>query len=141
MSFQILDSNNVPVVINALDIEAAEFWNKPVDKKQYANPRPLTGNEFDDAMACSTNWFDMIGYNIHKPEIEGYGDSWIAVKMSMFQVCFNYDLYDYFGTQKDHKTVEAVEKRIQLILNRHKPYFDLIDHWQSKGYKPKQIKD
>lgn len=129
MSFQIINQAGEPLTMHQLDEEAATFWGKPVEKKSYASP---------GAMSQKTNWFDAIGYNIHNPEVTGWGQDWKAVKMSMTQVHFNFALSDYFSA--DHST-EALKKRLDGALAYNKDYFDLIDHWDAKGYKPKRIED
>lgn len=66
VGFQILDENKEAIDINALDVEAASFFNVEVDKERYAAP---AGYGF--------NWYDSIGWRIaFGPE----NASWAEVK-------------------------------------------------------------
>ena len=62
-----------------LDKEAAEFWGKEVDSKNYANPFPeVEGDSFaaiqTNALNRSQNWFDIIGRAIATQE--NYTTGW-----------------------------------------------------------------
>lgn len=122
MSFQILASDDTPIPVNDLDKEAAEFWNTPLDGKWYASPnKGLT----------SVNWFDSIGWNIHHPTVT-WTSGWNNVKCSMMAV------------QTAEYGMLPLEKQQEKLVYANaylKPYFDLIDHWASKGYIPVRIKE
>lgn len=115
MSFQILDSQKQPIIINELDKEAAEFWQIPVDPRMYAK-----------------DWFDIIGYRIHNPIDPRYTSGWNNVKHNMLLVSVG-GLYEHIGNP------EAMTKAMEGIHKFLKPYFDLIDHWAAKGYTPLKI--
>lgn len=122
MSFQIKDSTGNLLTMKQLDTEAAEFWKKEINPKYYASPT--------DSM-WSTNWFDSIGYNIHSPntrEMKNWGnvkDSLLFLQLSGFM----------------NKTVEEQLEKLKEINVYLKPYIELINHWESKGYTPIQIKE
>lgn len=132
MSFQIKNKNGEALTINDLDQEAATFWNKETHPKNYANPIPNTGDEFKDAMNCSFNWFDIIGWHIHNNKANFYKRydntiTWDGVKESM--------LLNAIDVLKDKS------EKLDLIREAYKPMLELIDHWSGKGYIPEQIKE
>lgn len=112
-SFNIIDENNIPLTITQLDIEAAIFWGKPVDKIRYADPTPnfknnydLQGQDLKRAMNKynlyrSLSWFDTIGWLAS----EGY--SW---------------------------------KEMKEDLAYNDEYVNLITYWENKKYKPECVK-
>lgn len=146
MSFQILNSNNEAISLGLLDQEAAAFWGKELKDRQYANPTPLFTNdanlqgiELTRAMARYefsqwSNWFDMVGWNIHHPQTN-YTTGWDNVKCSMWAVQA-YSLYKHIFGDEEHLKLHIEAAKAYL-----KPYFDLVDHWASKGYTPVQVKD
>ena len=71
MSFEIHTKEGEAIPINMLDKEAAAFWGKEVHPKNYANPVKIDPDmkSIDRIRAeMSSNWFDTIGYQIHRPE-------------------------------------------------------------------------
>lgn len=123
-AFQILDANNEPISLITLDELAAAYWNQIIDSKKYAQPEN----------AKLGNWYDSIGWAIaNQYRIFEYGlNNWNAVKQYMFD-CRT-------GPIITMSPEEAGVYCCEIMINC-KPYFDLIDHWKSLGYKPKQIKD
>ncbi len=117
-AFQIVDKDNNPVPINELDKQAAEFWDVELRSRSYACP---TIN--------NTNWYDSIGWKIANPG--RYATGWTQVKMDLLRL----HLEDVAYALVSHTKPLSYEE----ILNSWKPYFDLIDHWASLGYQPKQI--
>ena len=119
-AFKILDKDNNPIPINELDRQAAEFWDKELHPKQYASPEG------------KANWFDTLGWHIAQQNSSHfYGrNTWNTIKLSMF-IGLSYDIVEH--------TNPAVYTQAQI--NYLKPYYDLIDHWASLGYQPKQIKE
>ena len=85
-SFQILNANGQALTMAELDKEAAEFWGKEIDPKNYANPFPDKvadeGASFaermkidrDNALNNAQNWFDIIGRAIANQE--NYTTGW-----------------------------------------------------------------
>lgn len=136
-AFQILDGDNKAISINLLDKEAAEFWGKEVHPKQYANPaKPREANENEiDFLRRSMlgNWFDIIGYQIANPLVE-WTSGWNNVKCTLMSIAL-VDLYKHF------EDMDKTLVHIHAAWEYNKPYFELIDHWESKGYQPKQIKE
>lgn len=123
MSFQILDSNGEAFSMRDLDIEAATFWGKDVHPKHYATPHK------DMVLG---NWFDTIGHMIHSPEDKLYTRGWANVKCSLWTCSIK---SEYNTSEED------LLKLIPVIKESLKPYYDLIDHWDSKGYTPKQVNE
>lgn len=123
MGFQIVNKDNQAIAINELDNEACLFWQFECDAKWYASPKDQWGN-----------WFDMIGYKIHNPIDPNYTTGWDNVKHNMLLVSVG-SFYKYVGNE------EEMNKNMAGVHAYLKPYFELIDHWQSKGYQPKRTQD
>lgn len=146
-SFQIVDKDNNPISIKQLDVEAAEFWNKKVDPKWYANPSP----EGTDVFKQQSNWYDTIGWAIANKG--NYTSGWhnvvndlIAEALGQKFIDFNNkDIVSVAEFKKSGETTlslpEEVEISIFFCLEYYKPYIQLINHWMTKGYQPKQIKE
>jgi hypothetical protein len=132
MAFQILDKDNNPISIAQLDAEAAAFWGKEVHPRYYVSPPQKGESEFIImTRELTSNWFDTIGYNIHyntSTYHKNYqGMTWKMVKESMMLF-----ITDVLSTEPN------------LLINNQKywkDHFALIDHWESKGYQPRQVKD
>ena len=169
-AFQILDKENNPISIKELDRQAADFWNKKVDSKYYANPSKiekfsnpdnLTGEELlrakmkfksNQIISESLNWFDVIGWTIaHKGD---YTTGWHNVVNDLISETLGQCFIDF----KDKATIKVAEFerksgdttlslpgktgiKLYHTLEYYKPYIQLINHWMSKGYKPRQIKE
>lgn len=160
MGFQILNSNGEPISMHELDREAAAFWGKEVRIKYYATPTIYKGDdEFKRAMAdTSGNWFDVIGHAIHYQLHECSG--WANIVATMMATSIGMKFIDTSEGYKDRPvdvkyltatTTDNVNYRInfpeELLMPLYgtmlfyKPYIELINHWQSKGYTPKQVRD
>lgn len=145
-AFQILDKENDPISLTQLDKEAAEFWNKTVDPKWYANPSP----EGTDVFKQCSNWFDVIGYTIANKG--NYTSGWHNVVNDLIAEALGQKFIDFENKdtvkvaefEKSGETTislpNSVETSIYFCLEYYKPYIQLINHWMSKGYQPKQIK-
>ena len=123
MGFQILDKDGNAIIINDLDKEACDFWKQEYDPKFYASPKEMWGN-----------WFDVIGYKIHNPIDPNYTKGWGNVKHNMLLVSVG-GLYQQVGN------IHELHTKISGVNNYLLPYFQLIDHWESKGYQPKKVID
>lgn len=159
MSFQILNKDGEPIPLNDLDREAAAFWGKEYDKKSYADPSPPRKegeNEIDYYRRSRGNWFDVIGFNIHSQY--GWCSGWANIVANMLSAMHMSFIDTSEGYQNRPVKVaefapnpkypgpalflpEEVEVEIYCTLGFYKPYIELINHWQVKGYIPKQIKD
>ncbi len=123
MSFQILDSNNNAIPIKDLDAEACLLWNKDTHPKWYAYPE-IEPTEYPTPeyksrwafISSTTNWFDKIGWLIH----DGM-ESWDDIR--------NYLLDPFKEFPK-----EEIEQYLPVY-----GYINLINHWESKGYKPVRV--
>lgn len=163
MSFQILNKLGEPISIGELDKEAAAFWNKEVHSKQYADPsesKKEGESEIDFLRRSMTsNWFDVIGYTIHNQG--NYTSGWRNIVHTMIS--------DSLGTKfiggKDDESIpvmkmrecievkedgsqaktlhleDEIEEGIYYTMKYYQPYIELINHWHSKGYIPKQVKE
>lgn len=112
-SFQILDRNNEPISINQLDQEAASFWKKEVDEKDFANPFKLKNRILQNAY----NWHTVFVKNI--PNITN--SNWECVTSSIID------------------EVEKGEELKPIMAEIYQPFLDLIKHWEKKGYTLKLI--
>jgi hypothetical protein len=119
MGFQILNKDKQPIDVAVLDLEAANFWNVRVDAVKYAAP------------GKRNTWLDTIGYYISNP-IDPYNSKgWDNVKHNLLLSHLS-DLYKCVGN-------ERIIREVLTAFTYLGPYFALIDHWNSKGYIPKQI--
>lgn len=153
-AFQILNAEGKTLTMAELDKEAAEFWDKEVDPKHYANPFPKEeGNSFSamqtNALNNSLNWFDIIGWNIANQG--NYTSGWQNVAHTMVTktlgeclVSLHKDkpikLAEFIGDDNIHLE-ESCETRLFATLNYFKPFIDLINHWMAKGYTPVKIEE
>jgi len=137
-TFRILNSNNEIIPINDLDKEAAAFWNKEVKPRYYANPTPeftnpdnlqgieLTKAQIKHGFNESINWFDSIGWQIANPSVK-YTTGWDNIKCCLLSI------------HTESLALSTIEEQIIILKSANEyvqPYFDLIDHWVSKGYIP-----
>jgi len=125
MSFEIHDHEGNAIHLVQLDVEASQFWDVEVHNNAYVHP-PLD-------KYYTNSWFDSIGFAISSPE--GYASKehpWDDVKCTLWTIQAR---AMYKLLYKEEFITELNTTRIFL-----KPYFDLIDHWQSKGYIPIKIK-
>lgn len=123
MSFQIWDSEGKALTMKQLDIEVAQFWHPDdptVDPKWYSSPQGNSGS----------NWFDTIGWAIHSPMSKFSGNPWKNVKITLWII----QTEDSWDNDEEKMTKEILASKRWL-----KPYFELIDHWASKGYTPKTL--
>lgn len=121
MSFQILNSEDQPITLYELDKEAAEFWDVKMHDKYYAIPKQ-----------SPTTWFDSIGFAIHHPE--KYTKGWNDIKCTLWTIQSR-SLYDVLMTRS------VMNIKVHNIREYLTPYYKLIDYWEAKGYKPKQIEE
>lgn len=121
-AFQILNKDNQPISLGELDQQAGLFWNQELDPKYYAQP---DGNPLG-------NWFDTIGWGIAHPGNKLYYglNTWEPIKQQMFEV---------HTPSMINLSPEAAGVTCCKLFRGLKPYFDLMDHWSSLGYTPKQI--
>lgn len=161
MSFQILNKEGNAIPINELDKEAAEFWGKQVHLEQYASPfKPEPGmSEMDILRADMTsNWFDVVGRAIHQ---QGFALSgWANVVHTMIAEHISSKFIDSSKGYEDRPVLvpefveeitddaskvyhlpDKIEIKIWGILAYYRPHINLINHWQSKGYTPLQVKE
>lgn len=111
MEFQILNSNNVAVVLNQLDKEAAAFWGVEYNEDHWA--------KFGSGL-FGTDWYNWIGYTIARQPEKGKQE-WGTIIGSVCEtmaICKS-STADYFDS-----------------LESIKPILDLIFYWKSKGYIP-----
>lgn len=141
MGFQIINAQGEPIILAALDKEAAEFWHKKVDPKDYADPSPqaqfegLEGHELARAKIRAvfnrgTNWFDSIGHAIDTDRSITYKQddqhTWNMVRETLLLIQID--------------IVSDTTERIEAARKYLEPYMALIKHWEDKGYKPRRTK-
>lgn len=160
-AFRILDKNGKALTMAELDKEAAEFWNKEVHPKHYANPFPekkvskdasyseAVRIERENALNNTSNWFDIIGWNIANQG--NYTSGWrnvvhtmVAENLGECLVRLNKDkpieLAEFVGDTEMHLG-NSWEEELYATLNYYKPFVDLINHWAAKGYTPIKIEE
>lgn len=120
MGFQIKNKDGEGVLLNTLDKEAAELWGKEVDDDGYAFPG-------DNVIGLS--WFDFIGWKISHPG--DWTKGWDNVKNDLWISALS-------GTMYNKSRAEVAEKALNAF-DYLKPYIDLIDLWESKGYTPHKV--
>lgn len=119
MKFQIRSSDGRPVPFYELDKEAAELWGKPVSTEEYASP-----------YTSDTNWFDSIGWAIANPI--NYTEGWEDVKCTLWTIQSK-ELFRYlYAFQAMNTAIEAIKRYLR-------PYYNLIDLWESEGYTPHKM--
>lgn len=123
MGFQIKNDKGIALSMNELDKEAAEFWGVPVHETNYAHP-------------CNNsigNWFDTIGFNIHRPGT--YTSGWRNVIVTMYQMFSSGYMID--DKQRNNVVIKPIEEQIKRITDINEfmsPYVGLVNHWIAKGY-------
>lgn len=131
MNFQILDANKNPISLIQLNQEAAEIWNLEPHSKYYVKP---SNNHL--------NWFEIIGLAITTKT--NYYSGWKDVVNNLWenqsegtniQGGFNKET----NTLDDISIVPMPLERFNEIVKYLKPFIDLINHWNKKGYQPKKI--
>ena len=153
-SFKILNAEGQALTMSELDKEAAEFWGKEVDPKNYANPFPeVEGNSFAAIRANSLNnaqnWFDIIGRAIANQE--NYTTGWQNVAHTLVVrhlgeclVNLRRDnpikLAEFVGDGDIHLE-ESCEIKLFATLDYFKPFINLINHWMDKGYTPIKVEE
>lgn len=153
-SFQILNANGQALTMKELDKEAAEFWGKEVDSKNYANPFPeVGGNSFAalraNALNNAQNWFDIIGRAIANQE--NYTTGWQNVAHTLVVrhlgeclISLHKDepikLAEFVGDGDIHLE-ESCEIKLFATLDYFKPFINLINHWMAKGYTPIKVEE
>jgi hypothetical protein len=122
MSFEIHTPEGRVIPLKELDKEASEFWKVPLDPdpKFYAHP--------DLPTFYTNSWYESIGWSIGNPEKH---TGWEAVKYKLWQMQIEH-MYKHLFDVNFHAQIEQVKTFL-------KPYFELIDHWESKGYIPIKI--
>ena len=124
MAFQILDKNGEAIPLNTLDKEVVELWDTDYDTKYYAVPKKRSyfpdGIKGEFEYCKQMNWFDSLGYAIHADRLS----TWDGVR-------------EYF----EALYVDMI-KKYELSLKEIVPELvQLIDHWESKGYRPHGFED
>lgn len=160
-AFRILDANGEALTMGELDAEAAAFWGKEVDPKNYANPFPnkvadegasLSEKiriQFENARNNGSNWFDIIGWNIANQG--NYTSGWqnvvhtmVAENLGECLVSLRKDepikLAEFVGDTEMHLE-DSWEMKLYPTLNYYKPFVDLINHWMAKGYIPIKVEE
>jgi hypothetical protein len=134
MEFQIHDEAGKAITMRQLDNEAREFWKlETTEKNKGYSAYPdvnLDLTVMDNIRkALMNNWFDIIGRTIAD---HAECKEWKNVKYKMYMVL----IPESFPT----KSYEFQIVYIKSVNELCKPYFELIDLWESKGYKPIHIK-
>lgn len=119
-AFQICSANGSPIALNTLDEEAANFWQVPLKDREFVSPAQSIGS-----------WYDVIGFAIAYPS-------------SRFTKGFKNAKCTIYNTMLSGLPLEDNDKQVltlQKIQKITKTYFDLIDHWEQKGYTTKKVNE
>jgi hypothetical protein len=128
MGFQISNKEGEALKLNVLDQEAATLWGVELRERSYASPYKPDGTFKTESLITSTNWFDNIGYIIHKLKTS----DWEAVRADYLEV--------YLDGLKKYEGKPDYEQAKEAFLGGHvKAMCDLIDLWKSKGYQPEYV--
>lgn len=120
MSWEIINPAGSVLTIAQLNREARTLW-KTEGTNGFAQPLHEPGLENEHPLDIA-NWYDRVGGGIHNSETAG---NWEEVKDKIIEPWLGLCL-----------TEDIARKQPGV-----KPYLELIDHWDSKGYKPMYIKD
>lgn len=134
MDFEIRFPNGHKVPMNTLNAEAANLWGvnlKSIDE-EYVSPNPLGEVEYGNLAA----WPDVIGLAITTPELVGVipmQQNWKGVRETLFNSQMKSGNVWALSTEE---LVQDIQKTALYL----KPFYELIDLWESKGYIPIRIK-
>jgi hypothetical protein len=156
-AFQIHDANGNAINIKDLDTEAAAFWGKEVEERAYAYPQIRKEGEGSFAYASRKgNWFDIIGRQISRLDEPGWYSEWKEVirrLIDRMETDFIIDSESSDGSKSyriEYGTINAEENvtfsndiliGLYARLSFAKPYIELVQHWEAKGYKPVALKE
>jgi hypothetical protein len=135
-TFQILDKDDNVIPMSTLNKEAAEFWKvELLAKDQFVGPIGNTNIPL-------INWFHTIGSAI--VYCPNYTVKWRSVAAMVYSRMAGEDIlsngYNKGKVEEfDIIDKEEFKKTVMYTYAYAKPYIQLILHWKSKGYKPKQV--
>lgn len=134
MDFQMRFPNGDKVPFETLNAEAANLWGIGIarDKVKYVFPTDLGVIQYDE----NNSWHEMIGLAVMHPQTVGaipMQQTWSEIKETMFNSQID------AGEIWEMKA-ERIQNEIASTVAFLKPYFGLIDLWESKGYNPVRIK-
>ena len=109
MGFQIRNKKGIALSMDALDLEAANFFRVDYDEEKYAKPS-----------AGSPDWYSTVGYAIYGSKKEEKLQ-WSDVIAQILKICLIY-------------TNSLEELEISFIA--YKPFISLCYYWKAKGYTP-----
>ena len=128
MGFQIKNSEGNTIAIKELDQEAATLWEVEIDPEYFSSPIKPDGTLKTLSRMMTCNWFDNIGYIIHK------------LKTSDWEVVRADYLGPYLEGLKKYEGKPDYEEAKKAFLGGHvKAMCDLIDLWKGKGYVPQYV--
>lgn len=165
--FQILNENGQALTLNELDAQAAAFWGKEIDPKEYANPTPefvnnnnLEGEELmrakmKHAFNQMNNWKDAIGWYIaeykgipHPESMTWFDVIHAMIGNGLLNKFYNHETLEKTPLQEslnhiinndDVKIENESFLGLYVTLIYYDKYISLIKHWQDKGYSPKRV--
>ena len=121
MSFAIKRKDGVREELNTIDALACDYFKQKLDTRRYCK------------MPCGGNWFDTIGWAIARQTKNSAAiiDTWDNVKLYIMHTF----TIDFIKLTPEEAGVEMYKRMRYLKV----PY-DFIDHLESLGYTPEQIK-
>lgn len=123
MGFQIVNIEGQEIPLERLDNEISNLWSVPLVEGDYVSPHPEDHKIYGEI----TNWKDYICYHIEypKPCID-----WTTVR------------YRLMSSYVSNLALLSEDDRISLIKSANedlRPYYAVIDYWESKEYQPVYI--
>lgn len=165
-SFMIKDAQGNGIALSELNKEAAKFWNKEIIDNRYVHPYPPTipngDSDKDRKIALNTdvenniswNWKQQIGWTI--ANLDDHTSGWSAVAEQLIRdAIINAVLFEDNDGKLDLLKLDITEDKegitaksstfglyfLDKSLKKYKPFIDLINYFNEKGYIPVQIKD
>lgn len=157
-SFKVLNAEGQAIAIDDLDKEACELWGVEYRDKDYATPfikKPFTNPDNLEGVALtrakliyemdapSLNWFDMIGAKIAYSWYKAV--TWSEIKTEIISGCayhfFNgsSELVATCGDGDDKRLPDELNFKLACYVEFTRPFINLIDHWNKKGYIPVKL--
>lgn len=126
MTIQITNKNNERLFFMQLNREAAEYFHVDNTSAPVAPPnRCYSWYDFlDNIKASCSGWWDVFG--------RGLGDH-IGNHLFNMHWDMSLDLLVYMDEDGKYLNQDASSK-IASLLMAYKPYIDLFNYWQAKGY-------
>lgn len=109
MGFQIKDKKGIALSMDALDLQAANFFRVEYDEESYAKPS-----------ANRPDWYSTMGYAIRGSK-KAENLQWSDVIAQILKIC--------------PICTSSIEE-LEISFIAYKPFISLCYYWKAKGYTP-----